>query len=66
MEETLAGKSLRLLVYPPVAVLSALCFISQIVGAVYWAVTGHAWAAIASLFLPLFGAVTLIQALTAT
>jgi hypothetical protein len=63
--EATSDKLIRLLIFLPGALLAALCLIGQIVGTIYWAATGHVWAAIGSLLIPLFGAVSLINEMIA-
>lgn len=64
--ETTADKTFRVSICLPVALISALCFVAQIIGAIYWTATGHIWAAIGSLFIPLFGAVSIVNAMIAS
>jgi len=59
--ETTAQKVARISVCTAGILLPGVWFIGEIVGAAYWAAGGHIWAAIGSLFIPLFGAVTVIN-----
>jgi hypothetical protein len=64
--ETTTDKSFRVSICLAVVLVSALCFVAQIIGAIYWTATGHIWAAIGSLFIPLFGAVSIVNAMIAS
>jgi hypothetical protein len=64
--ETIAQKVARILVCSAGILLPGVWFIGEIVGAVYWAAAGHIWASVGSLFIPLFGAISMLNAIIAS
>jgi hypothetical protein len=45
--------------------LCGMWLIGQIAGAIYWTLAGKLWVALGSMFIPMFGIITLINALVA-